>query len=164
VRWLGHAIECRVTAEDPDRDFAPTAGEIDTLLLPGGPGLRVDTHVFAGYRFPPLYDSLLAKLIAWGATREEALARMARALRGTRVGGVSTNVAYLQQVLADPTFEAGGVDVGFRPSGQRPAASGQQDAPSADGPTRAQAGRDGELAVAEALDVRYPPQSPIADG
>ncbi len=116
IRWNGHAIECRVVAEDPQRDFAPTSGTIDMLLLPGGPGIRVDTHVFPGYVFPPLYDSLLAKLIAWGTTREEAIARMARALRETRVGGLTTNIPYLLDVLSDPAFRAGGVGVGYRPA------------------------------------------------
>jgi acetyl-CoA carboxylase biotin carboxylase subunit len=121
----GHAIECRITAEDPTRDFAPAAGTIETLLLPGGPGVRVDTHVYQGYEFPPLYDSLLAKVICWGQNRQEALARMARALRETRVGGLQTNLTYLQQVIADPRFQAGGVGVDYRLHGataERPAA------------------------------------------
>ena len=110
----GHAIECRVTRKTRSR-FAPDAGTIETLLLPGGPGIRVDTHVFAGYRFPPTYDSLLAKIIAWGRDRDEALARMARALRETRVEGIKTNLAFLRQVIGDEAFLRGGVGVGYRP-------------------------------------------------
>ena len=116
IRFSGHAIECRITAEDPNRDFAPAAGVVETLLLPGGPGVRVDTHVFPGYEFPPHYDSLLAKLIVWGADRAEALARLGRALRETRIGGLATNIPYLQEVLADPRFQVGGVGIDYRPA------------------------------------------------
>ncbi len=113
VRWSGHAIECRINAEDPAQGFAPHPGRIDELHLPGGPGIRVDTHVYAGYRVPPYYDSLLAKVIAWGATRDEALARMRRALAEMRVGGLKTTLSFHEQLLRDERFRSGDVHTRF---------------------------------------------------
>jgi acetyl-CoA carboxylase biotin carboxylase subunit len=113
VRPTGHAIECRVTAEDPARDFAPDSGHIDTAHFAGGPWTRVDTHVFSGYTTPPYYDSLLAKLVVWGRDRAEAIARMRRAIGETRVDGVKTNLSYLALVLSDARFQAGDIDVEF---------------------------------------------------
>jgi acetyl-CoA carboxylase biotin carboxylase subunit len=113
MAWRGHAIECRVTSEDPARGFAPQAGHIHTAHFPGGPWVRVDTHVFPGYTTPPYYDSLLAKLIVWGRDREEARARMRRALEETHIDGIKTNVEYLALVLSHPRFEAGEIDVDF---------------------------------------------------
>ncbi len=109
----GHAIECRVTSEDPHRGFAPDAGHIQTAHFPGGPWVRVDTHVFPGYTTPPFYDSLLAKIVVWGRDRSEAIARMQRAIGETRIDGVSTNLGYLTLVLSDPRFQSGDVDVEF---------------------------------------------------
>jgi acetyl-CoA carboxylase, biotin carboxylase subunit len=113
IAWRGHAIECRVTSEDPARAFAPDAGHIHTAHLPGGPWVRVDTHVFPGYTTPPYYDSLLAKVVVWGRDRKEALARMRRALDETHMEGVHTNLGYLALVLSEPRFEAGDIDVEF---------------------------------------------------
>jgi acetyl-CoA carboxylase biotin carboxylase subunit len=113
VRVAGHALECRLTAEDPARGFAPAAGHLDMVHLPGGPWVRVDTHVYSGYTTPPYYDSLLAKLVTWGQDRSEALARMRRALAEARIGGVKTNLPYLSLLLADPRFVRGEVDVEF---------------------------------------------------
>jgi acetyl-CoA carboxylase, biotin carboxylase subunit len=113
LEWRGHAIECRVTSEDPARDFAPDAGHIHTAHFPGGPWVRVDTHVFPGYTTPPYYDSLLAKVVVWGRDRSEALARMRRAVDETHIRGVQTNLEYLALVLSHPRFEAGDVDVDF---------------------------------------------------
>jgi acetyl-CoA carboxylase, biotin carboxylase subunit len=113
VRWNGHAIECRITSEDPARGFAPGAGHIQTAHFAGGPWVRVDTHVFAGYTTPPYYDSLLAKMVVWGGTRAEAIARMRRALAETRIEGVPTNLEYLALVLSDPRFQVGEFDVEF---------------------------------------------------
>jgi acetyl-CoA carboxylase biotin carboxylase subunit len=104
VRFTGHAIECRITAEDPERNFAPDSGEITDLHLPGGPGVRVDTHLYRGYVTPPYYDSLLCKLITWGRDRSEAIARMRRALAELRIEGVKTNIGYHQRLLADERF------------------------------------------------------------
>jgi acetyl-CoA carboxylase biotin carboxylase subunit len=113
VVFRGHAIECRVTSEDPARGFAPESGHIDTAHFAGGPWVRVDTHVFPGYTTPPYYDSLLAKILVWGRNRSEAIARMRRALDETEVHGVKTNLAYLALVLSHPSFEAGEIDVDF---------------------------------------------------
>jgi acetyl-CoA carboxylase biotin carboxylase subunit len=113
ITHRGHAIECRVTSEDPARGFAPDAGHITTAHFPGGPWVRVDTHVFPGYTTQPYYDSLLAKVVVWGRDRSEAIARMRRALAETEVHGVKTNLAYLALVLSHPGFEAGEIDVDF---------------------------------------------------
>jgi acetyl-CoA carboxylase biotin carboxylase subunit len=113
VKIDGHAVECRVTSEDPVRDFAPDSGTIQQFVPPGGPGVRVDTHCFSGYFTPPYYDSLLAKVIAWGRDRGEAFDRMARALRETRVDGVKTSIPYHLALLADPYFRRGEVTIDF---------------------------------------------------
>ncbi len=109
----GHAIECRVNAEDPERSFAPQSGLITQCTLPGGPGIRVDTHLFPGYFMPPYYDSLLAKVIAWGHDRSEAIARMRRALEEFKVVGVTTNIPFQLQLLANPDFVEGRFDTHF---------------------------------------------------
>lgn len=109
----GHAIECRITAEDADRDFAPSVGTIDLYVAPGGPGVRVDSHVYAGYEIPPYYDSLLGKIIVWGRDRDEAVARMGRALTETVITGVPQTVPFLRQVMEDETFRAGTYDTSF---------------------------------------------------
>src|SRR5205085_1952731 len=113
IKARGHAIECRVTSEDPARGFAPDAGPIHTAHFPGGPWVRVDTHVFPGYTTPPYYDSLLAKVVVWGRDRSEALARMRRAIGETQIQGIQTNLKYLALVLSHPRFEAGDIDVEF---------------------------------------------------
>jgi acetyl-CoA carboxylase, biotin carboxylase subunit len=109
----GHAIECRINAEDPTRNFAPSPGLIQAFHPPGGPGVRLDTHVYAGYRVPPFYDSLLAKLITHGSTREEALARMRNALSSFVLEGVHTTIPFLLRVLDHPDFVAGEIDTKF---------------------------------------------------
>ncbi len=113
VELRGHAIECRINAEDPARNFAPSPGTINTFHPPGGPGVRVDTHVYAGYRVPPYYDSLLGKLIVHGATREEAIARMRHSLASLVVEGVHTTIPFLLEVMENPDFIAGTVDTKF---------------------------------------------------
>ncbi|MGE5089723.1 MAG: acetyl-CoA carboxylase biotin carboxylase subunit [Candidatus Levyibacteriota bacterium] len=109
----GHALECRINAEDPERGFSPCPGRIEGLHLPGGPGIRVDSHVFDGYRIPPYYDSLVAKVIAWGRHREESITRMRRALAETRIGGVATTIGFHQRLLGDPRFGRGDVHTRF---------------------------------------------------
>lgn len=109
----GAAIECRINAEDPPRDFAPSPGIVSAARWPGGEGIRVDTHITDGARIPPFYDSMIAKVIAHGPDRAVAVARLQRALAETRIEGVATNLAFQQSVLADPDFAAGGVDTGF---------------------------------------------------
>jgi len=112
-RLRGHAIECRVNAEDPARNFQPSPGQITAFHQPGGPGVRVDTHIYAGYTVPPFYDSLLAKVIVHGNTRAEALARMRQALDSFIIEGVTTTIPFLSRVIAHPDFMAGRVDTKF---------------------------------------------------
>jgi acetyl-CoA carboxylase biotin carboxylase subunit len=112
-RLRGHAIECRINAEDPYRGFQPSPGLITAYHPPGGPGVRVDTHVYAGYTVPPYYDSLLAKVIVHGNTREEALARMGQALDSFILEGPTTTIPFLARVIRHPDFVAGNVDTRF---------------------------------------------------
>jgi acetyl-CoA carboxylase biotin carboxylase subunit len=108
--WVnGHAIECRINAEDPDDNFAPSTGTLTTWLPPSGPGIRLDSHCFQGYEVPPYYDSLLAKVIAWGRDRHEAVARMQRALDEMTVVGVKTNIGAHKKILASELFREGKV-------------------------------------------------------
>ena len=109
----GHAIECRVNAEDPARDFMPSPGPITAFVPPGGPGIRVDTHAFAGYTVPPYYDSLIAKVIAWGQNRDEAVARMQRALGEFEIVGVQTTIPFHQEALDNAFFRRGEVYINF---------------------------------------------------
>jgi acetyl-CoA carboxylase biotin carboxylase subunit len=109
----GHAIECRINAEDPDNGFRPMPGKITSFHLPGGRGIRVDTHAYAHYVIPPYYDSLLAKLIAHGRDRDEALVRMERALEEFVVEGIKTTIPFHQRVIADARFRAGRFDTTF---------------------------------------------------
>jgi acetyl-CoA carboxylase biotin carboxylase subunit len=113
LKLRGHAIECRINAEDPDKDFRPSPGRVDYLHFPGGPGVRVDSHIYAGYRIPPMYDSLIAKIITWGHDRPEALSRMRRALGETLIEGISTTIPFQMKVLADRNFIAGRFDTSF---------------------------------------------------
>jgi len=108
----GHASECRVNAEDPLL-FTPSPGEISRLHMPGGPGIRVDSHIYQGYRVPPYYDSLIAKLVSHGDHRESALARMRNALREIVIAGIKSNVALHQRMLDDTGFIAGEVDIHY---------------------------------------------------
>jgi acetyl-CoA carboxylase biotin carboxylase subunit len=112
-RLRGHAIECRVNAEDPARNFQPSPGVITAYHPPGGPGVRVDTHIYAGYTVPPYYDSLLAKVIVHGNSRDEALARMRQALDSFIIEGVTTTIPFLGRVMRHPEFIAGRVDTKF---------------------------------------------------
>jgi acetyl-CoA carboxylase, biotin carboxylase subunit len=112
-RLRGHAIECRVNAEDPARNFQPSPGTVTAYHPPGGPGVRVDTHIYAGYTVPPYYDSLLAKVIVHGNNRAEALARMRQALDSFIIEGVTTTIPFLSRVMRHPDFAAGRVDTKF---------------------------------------------------
>jgi len=109
----GHAIECRINAENPYKNFRPSPGKITSFHAPGGPGTRMDTHVYAGYEIPANYDSLLGKLITHGRDREEALARMERALEETIIEGVSTSIPFHQAILRDSSFRSGDFNTGF---------------------------------------------------
>ena len=110
VACRGHAVECRITAEDP-QSFAPSPGRITDLHLPGGPGIRIETHIAVGSEISPYYDSMIAKVLAHGATRGEALDRLSAALAEMRIGGVSTNIALQRRLLSDPGFVQGGVSI-----------------------------------------------------
>jgi acetyl-CoA carboxylase biotin carboxylase subunit len=111
--FRGHAMECRINAEDPARNFAPSPGTIAIFHPPGGPGVRVDTHAYAGYVVPPYYDSLVGKLITYGCTREESIARMRLALESFIIEGIHTTIPFLLELMHDPEFVAGAVDTGF---------------------------------------------------
>lgn len=107
IQLRGHAIECRINAEDPDKNFMPCPGLIDGYVPPGGPGVRVDSHAYTGYKIPPYYDSLVGKLITWGATREEAIARMKRALNEYGITGVKTTIPFHQKLMDNEAFVEG---------------------------------------------------------
>jgi acetyl-CoA carboxylase biotin carboxylase subunit len=113
IELRGHAIECRINAEDPSSGFKPSAGTITTFNPPGGPGVRVDTHVYTGYAVPPYYDSLIAKLIVRAGTRDEAIARGKLALEMFVIEGVHTTISFLYTVLDHPDFRSGDVDTNF---------------------------------------------------
>jgi acetyl-CoA carboxylase biotin carboxylase subunit len=113
VRYEGHAIECRINAEDPEKGFAPSPGRIDVYAAPGGPGVRVDSHARAGYRIPPNYDSMIGKLIVRGDDRAEAIARMRRALDEYVIEGVKTTLPLLRRVLRNSYFVAGDYSTRF---------------------------------------------------
>lgn len=113
VEIKGHAIECRINAEDPDNNFRPCAGKIDTYITPGGPGVRVDSVVYAGYTIPPYYDSLIGKLLVWGKDREEAIARMQRSLQEFVIKGIPTTIPFHQQVLKNAFFQRGEIYTNF---------------------------------------------------
>ncbi|NJL04961.1 MAG: acetyl-CoA carboxylase biotin carboxylase subunit [Chloroflexaceae bacterium] len=113
VKLQGHAIECRINAEDPERDFLPVAGKIDFYLPPGGPGVRVDSHMYTGYVPPRSYDSLLGKIITWGQDRDEAVARMQRALQETIVAGLKTTIPFQIAMFNDPVFRSGDISTRY---------------------------------------------------
>ncbi|HUF30037.1 MAG TPA: acetyl-CoA carboxylase biotin carboxylase subunit, partial [Gemmatimonadaceae bacterium] len=109
----GHVIECRVNAEDPARNFQPSPGRIEVFHPPGGPGVRIDTHAYAGYTVPPFYDSLIAKLICQGRDRQEAIGRMQMALDSFIVEGITTTIPFLSRVMGHKEFQRGEVDTKF---------------------------------------------------
>jgi acetyl-CoA carboxylase biotin carboxylase subunit len=109
----GHAIECRIYAEDPSRNFAPSPGTVEALRIPGGPGVRDDSCLFKGYEVPIHYDPIVGKLIAWGPDRPAAIRRMRRALEEYKVRGIATTVPLFLRVLSDPDFIAGDFDTGY---------------------------------------------------
>ena len=113
IRISGHAIECRINAESPEKDFRPSPGTIKALYLPGGPGVRIDSAVYAGYTIPPYYDSMIAKLITYAPTRQEAIAKMQWALAECIVDGVDTNIDFQLQLIRSERFLDGSYDVGY---------------------------------------------------
>lgn len=108
IKFHRHAIECRINAEDPSRNFAPCPGEISFYYAPGGHGVRIDSHIYQGYVVPPYYDSMVAKLITYGDTREIAMDRMYRALREYMIGGIKTSIPFCAAIMKDPVFRDGG--------------------------------------------------------
>jgi acetyl-CoA carboxylase biotin carboxylase subunit len=108
----GHAIECRINAEDPDT-FMPSPGTVKRFEAPGGPGVRVDTHLYDGYRIPPNYDSMIGKLIVHGPDRETAIARMRLALAETVIEGVKCNIPLQQRIMSDVGFQHGGQNIHY---------------------------------------------------
>ncbi|MCX5751295.1 MAG: acetyl-CoA carboxylase biotin carboxylase subunit [Candidatus Saganbacteria bacterium] len=113
VKIHGHAIECRINAEDPSRNFMPCPGKVNGYLPAGGPGVRVDSHMYAGYNIPPNYDSLMAKLIVWGNNRKEAIARMKRALKEFTIDGVATTIPFHLKVLDNADYVSGNFSTHF---------------------------------------------------
>jgi len=113
IRMSGWAMECRVNAEDPDNDFRPSPGNIQALNIPGGPGVRVDTHVYAGYDIPPYYDSMIAKIITWGRDRTETISKMSRALDEFLISPIKTTVDFHKKVMMDADFRDGNVSTHF---------------------------------------------------
>jgi len=113
IKLAGHAIECRINAEDWERNFMPNPGHIDNIHFPGGPGIRVDTHTYSGYDIPPFYDSLVAKLIAHGKDREEAITRLRRSLDEFIIEGVKTTIPFHRKLIDHDDFKNGNFDTGF---------------------------------------------------
>ena len=113
VRLDGHAIECRINAENPEKGFRPSPGTITDMYLPGGKGIRIDSAVYSGYCIPPYYDSMIAKLIVWAENRQEAIRKMQSALGETVIEGIDTNIDYQYEILNHPDYLSGNVDVGF---------------------------------------------------
>jgi len=113
VKFQGHAIECRINAEDPDHDFRPSPGKITSLHFGGGPGIRIDSHIYAGYQIPPYYDSLVAKLIVHANTRDEAVVRMQYALEECIIEGIHTTIPFHKAVMKNEKFRSGVFDTKF---------------------------------------------------
>ncbi len=113
VTIRGHAIECRIYAEDPDNNYFPSPGKITLLLLPSGPGIRRDSGMYEGWNVPMDYDPLLAKLIGYGTDRDQAIGRLTRALNEYFVGGIKTNISLFRRILSNPDFRAAKIDTGF---------------------------------------------------
>ena len=113
IHMEGHAIECRINAENPEKGFCPSPGTITDLYLPGGKGIRIDTAIYTGYTIPPYYDSMIAKLIVWAKNRKEAIRKMQSALGEVIIEGVDTNINYQYEILSDPDFLSGNIDINY---------------------------------------------------
>jgi acetyl-CoA carboxylase biotin carboxylase subunit len=151
VKIRGHAIECRVYAEDPDNNYFPSPGKITLLLPPAGPGVRHDSGTYEGWTVPIDYDPLLAKIIGYGSDRQQAIMRLQRALYEYFVAGIKTNISLFQRILDDPDFQAGNVDTGYL---DRLLAKGNHAAP-AETPS---------LAIAAIATALFAVLDPAADG
>jgi acetyl-CoA carboxylase biotin carboxylase subunit len=113
IEFRGHAIECRINAEDPDNNFMPSPGKIERFHLPGGRGVRVDSHIYSGYSIPPFYDSMIAKLITHGQNRSEAIYVMQRALDEFVIRPVKTTLGFHRKVMVDDAFNRADIDTGY---------------------------------------------------
>ena len=113
VKLSGHAIECRINAENPEKGFRPSPGTITDMYLPGGKGIRIDSAIYSGYTIPPYYDSMIAKLIVWAKNRDEAIRKMRSALGEVIIEGIDTNVDYQYEILNNPDYIAGNIDIEF---------------------------------------------------
>ena len=112
VKIKGHAIECRMNAEDP-KTFMPSPGDIKLWHMPGGPGIRIDSHIYSGYRVPPYYDSMIGKIIAFGNNRKSAMTRMENALKEIVVEGIKTNIPLHQEIFQHSAFKNGGTNIHY---------------------------------------------------
>ena len=119
VKLTGHAIECRINAENPDKNFSPSPGTITDLYLPGGKGVRIDTAIYSGYTVPAYYDSMLAKLIVHADTREQAISKMRTALGEVIIEGIDTNIDYQYEIMNHPDYQSGKIDIEFISKWQR---------------------------------------------
>ena len=113
IIWKGHALECRINAENPSKNFMPSPGTIQEMNLPGGHGIRIDTAIYSGYTIPPYYDSMIAKIITYGVNRNEAISKMKRALEELVIDGVETNRDFLFDIIRNPNFIRGNFDTSF---------------------------------------------------
>ncbi|RGU95445.1 acetyl-CoA carboxylase biotin carboxylase subunit [Clostridium sp. AF15-17LB] len=113
IQLSGHAIECRINAENPAKGFRPSPGTITDMYLPGGKGIRIDSAIYSGYTIPPFYDSMVAKLIVWAKNRKEAIRKMQSALGEVIIEGIDTNVDYQYEILGHPDYQAGNIDIEF---------------------------------------------------
>jgi acetyl-CoA carboxylase biotin carboxylase subunit len=113
IRQNGWSIECRINAEDPDNGFRPAPGIVEQIIMPGGPGVRVDTHLYSGYEIPPFYDSLVGKLVTWGKDRNMSIMRMRRALDEFYIQGLKTTIPFHRKVMRDEDFIKGNISTHF---------------------------------------------------
>ncbi len=113
IEFRGHSIECRINAENPSKNFMPCPGKITGLNLPGGNGLRIDTGIYEGYTIPFNYDSMIAKIIVYGVNRNEAIAKMKRALEELVIEGIDTNIDFIYEIIRNPDFIRGDFDTSF---------------------------------------------------
>jgi acetyl-CoA carboxylase biotin carboxylase subunit len=113
ITYSKHAIECRICAENPNKNFMPSPGTIELFYAPGGPGVRIDSHAYSGYTIPPNYDSMIGKLICVGATREAAIRKTKRALSECIIRGIATNIDFLQAIVSHGTFQSGDATTKF---------------------------------------------------
>ena len=155
-----HALQCRINAEDPFNNFQPSPGKIDLYYGPGGRGVRLDSHAYAGYTVPPHYDSLIAKIIAMGTSRENAIARMTRALGEYIITGIKTTIPFQEAIMRNPDFLTGDIQYGLRGADHRVAERGVQEGGVA-GTMQLELGRRGPLARPYRLSAGQPMWMPV---